>query len=177
MRSINGFIVTSAVSFILYLIFTTGTGSDIIGLWSYDEFIIGVILSLIVGFISHRVLVKDNLRMLNPVRWFIFLGYVIGPFFVALCKANLDVAYRVVTGRIKPGIVRISPGLKTDLGLSMLANSITLTPGTLSVDVDEDSNDLYVHWINVDEKSLESKPVDYHYVCGSFPQWVRRIAE
>jgi multicomponent Na+:H+ antiporter subunit E len=115
--------------------------------------------------------------MLNPVRWFIFLGYLIGPFFIALAKANLDVAYRVITGKIKPGIVRISPDLKTDFGITMLANSITLTPGTLSVDIDENTNDLFIHWINVDEKALEKKPVDCKYICGNFPKWVRRIAE
>jgi multicomponent Na+:H+ antiporter subunit E len=73
--------------------------------------------------------------------------------------------------------VKISPDLHTDLGITMLANSITLTPGTLSVDIDEDTNDLYVHWINVDPKALEKKPVDYTYICGKFPRWVRRIAE
>ncbi|PNX47524.1 MAG: cation:proton antiporter, partial [Thermoplasmata archaeon M11B2D] len=90
---------------------------------------------------------------------------------------NLDVAYRVITGRINPGIVKIHPDLKTDLGITMLANSITLTPGTLTVDIDEETNDLYVHWINVDKKALENKPVECKYICGNFPKWVRRIAE
>ena len=115
--------------------------------------------------------------MLNPVRWFAFLAYAIVPFFFSMAKANVDVAYRVITGKINPGIVRISPDLKTDLGITMLANSITLTPGTLSVDIDEDKNDLYVHWINVKKEALTKKPVDCKYVCGNFPKWVRRVAE
>ena len=94
-----------------------------------------------------------------------------------MAKANIDVAYRVITGRIKPGIVKISPKLKTDAGLTMLANSITLTPGTLSVDVDEETNDLYVHWINVKKEALEKMPRDYEYVCGKFPDWARRVME
>jgi len=169
------FIVTTIICFITYLLLTTGSGT--VGLWSVEEILLGVILSLIVGFIARNVFVKKNLRMLNPVRWFMFLVYVVGPFFVAMAKANVDVAYRVITGKINPGIVRISPDLKTDLGVTMLANSITLTPGTLSVDVDEDKNDLYVHWINVKKKALEKKPVDCKYVCGKFPEWVRRIFE
>jgi multicomponent Na+:H+ antiporter subunit E len=173
----KAFIVTTIVSFIIYLLLTTGSGTDILGLWSYIELIFGILLSLIVGFIARTIFVKDSYRMLNPVRWFLFLGYLIGPFFLALAKANLDVAYRVITGKINPGIVKISPGLKTDLGITMLANSITLTPGTLSVDIDEDTNDLYVHWINVDKKALEHSPVDCKYICGNFPKWVRRIAE
>mgnify|MGYP003876904265 FL=1 len=98
--------------------------------------------------------------------------YLIGPFFLAMARANLDVAWRVLTGRIRPGIVRFNPGLRTDLGRTVLANSITLTPGTLTVDVDDDTGDFYVHWINV--KDEEPRPED---VCGPFPTWARRIAE
>ena len=73
-------------------------------------------------------------------------------------------ANRVITGKINPGIVRISPKLKTDLGVTLLANSITLTPGTLTVDIDEKTNDLYVHWIAVKEEALKKTPRDYEYV-------------
>lgn len=169
------FVVTTILCFITYLLLTTGSGT--LGLWSLEEILFGAILSLIVGFLGRTILIKNNFRMANPVRWIIFIVYVIGPFFVSMAKANFDVAYRVITGRINPGIVKISPGLKTDLGITMLANSITLTPGTLSVDIDEDKNDLYIHWINVKKKALEKKPVEYKYVCGKFPNWIRRIAE
>jgi len=175
------FIVTTILCFIIYLLFTTGSqtqyGPGLFGYWSWIEIVFGALFSIVVGYIARKVFVKDSFRMLNPVRWFMFLGYAIGPFLVAMAKANLDVAYRVITGKIKPGIVRISPELKTDLGVTMLANSITLTPGTLSVDIDEKTNDLFIHWINVDEKALEKKPVDCKYICGNFPKWVRRIAE
>lgn len=173
----KAFIVTTIMCLILYLLLTTGSGTEILGLWSFIELAFGILLCIIVGIIARKVLIKDSYRMLNPVRWFLFLGYLIGPFFLALIKANLDVAYRVITGKINPGIVKISPGLKTDLGITLLANSITLTPGTLSVDIDEDTNDLYVHWINVDLKALENKPVECKYICGNFQKWVRRIAE
>ena len=73
---------------------------------------------------------------------------------------------------INPGIVKMPTGLKTDLGITLLADSITLTPGTLSVDIDEKNNDLYIHWINV----TTLKPTTYH-ICANFPQWIRRIAE
>jgi len=135
--------------------------------------VLGIVLSVIVSFMATRVLFqKRSYRMLNPARWIIFLIYLIGPFFWAMIKANIDVAYRVITGKINPGIVKISPELKTDLGITLLANSITLTPGTLSVDIDEETNDLYIHWINV--TTLKPTTAD---ICGTFPQWVRRIAE
>jgi multicomponent Na+:H+ antiporter subunit E len=169
------FAITTIVCFAIYLLLTTGSGSLV--LWSAEEILLGFILSMIAGFIARSVFIKGSFRMLNPVRWIIFLAYAIGPFFIAMAKANLDVAYRVITGKINPGIVRISPNLKTDLGITMLANSITLTPGTLSVDVDEEKNDLYVHWINVKPEALTKKPIDHKYVCSNFPNWIRRIAE
>ena len=169
------FIVTTIICFITYLLLTTGSGT--LGLWSIEEILLGFILSLIVGFVARNIFAKEDFRMLNPVRWFTFIAYVIGPFFVGLTKANIDVAYRVITGKINPGIVKISPDLKTDLGITMLANSITLTPGTLSVDIDEDKNDLYIHWINVKEEALKGKTVDCKYICGNFDKWIRRIAE
>jgi len=171
------FIVTTSVCFITYLFLTTGSGTEVGGLWSLYELLFGAILSVIVGFIARTIFIKDDLRMLHPVRCLRFIAYVVGPFFVALAKANIDVAYRVISGKINPGIVKISPGLKTDLGITMLANSITLTPGTLTVDIDEKKNDLYIHWINVKKEAITKKPVDCKYICGNFLSWIRRIAE
>ena len=170
------FIVATVIGFLVYLLLTTSSGNDFF-IWSYSEIVVGIIFAIIMGIIVRNVFIKDNFRMLNPVRWLVFLVYLIGPFFISMARANLDVAYRVITGRINPGIVKIDPKLKTDLGVTMLANSITLTPGTLSVDVDEDKNQLYIHWINVKEDALKKKPRDCKYVCGGFPKWVRRIAE
>jgi multicomponent Na+:H+ antiporter subunit E len=169
------FVVTTIICFITYLLLTTGSGN--LGFWSFEEMLFGVILSLIVGFVTRTIFVKENFRMANPIRWITFLAYLVGPFFIGMAKANFDVAYRVITGKINPGIVKISPNLKTDLGITLLANSITLTPGTLSVDIDEKKNDLFIHWINVNKEALKTKPVDCKYVCGSFHKWARRIAE
>jgi len=169
--------VTAGTAFLFYLLLTIGSGP--VGVWSIEELVAGAALSLVAGLIAGRVVVRHEgggrghlLRMLNPLRILLFLVYLVGPFLFAMAKANLDVAYRVLTGRIRPGIVRLSPGLDTDLGITLLANSITLTPGTLSVDVDEETRDLYVHWIHVTDPEPSAKAV-----CGSFVEWARRIAE
>jgi len=175
MRAFLAFLITTVCAFLLYLLLTTASGH--LFLWSKEELIIGAILAVIVGAVVKNRLIKSSSRMLNPKRWFLFLAYFFGIFLPAMAKANVDIVYRVITGRINPGIVRISPNLKTDLGITMLANSITLTPGTLSVEVDEKTNDLYVHWINVKKEALEKIPRDCKYVCGKFPDWARRIAE
>jgi multicomponent Na+:H+ antiporter subunit E len=168
------FLITAAIAYLIYLLFTIGSGT--VSLWSRAELIIGAVFAIVVGALLRNRFIGKDLRMLNPVRWFTFLVYLF-PFFFAMAKANLDVAYRVITGRINPGIVKINPNLKNDMSLTILANSITLTPGTLSVDVDEKSNELYVHWINIDPKVLKDMPRDYHPICQSFPDWARRIAE
>jgi multicomponent Na+:H+ antiporter subunit E len=172
------FIVTAILCFILYLIITSGSG-DVLGLWSYEEIIAGVFVSVVAGAISGRFFCSSkNYRMLNPLRWVLLVIYII-PFFIEMARANLDVAMRVITGRINPGIVRISPGLKTDLGMLLLANSITLTPGTLSVEVDEESGDLFVHVINVSEELAAKEIADEKDLFPIFNLvgWIRRIAE
>lgn len=70
-------------------------------------------------------------------------------FLIELLKSNLDVARRVVTPSlpIKPGIVEVKTKLKSPMARMILANSITLTPGTLTVDIEEDR--LFIHWIEV----------------------------
>jgi multicomponent Na+:H+ antiporter subunit E len=167
------FLVTAVVAYIVYLLLTMGSGA--VGLWSTAELVTGAVLAVIVGAVFRNRFIGEDLRMLNPVRWVSFLAYL-GPFFIAMARANIDVAYRVITGRINPAIVKINPKLKRDMSLTFLANSITLTPGTLSVDVNQKTNELYVHWINIVPAALKRMPRDYRPVCGSFPDWARRIA-
>jgi multicomponent Na+:H+ antiporter subunit E len=67
------------------------------------------------------------------------------------------VAYRVLHPKlpINPGIVKVKTILKTETGLTFLANFITLTPGTFSVDIDKDKGYLYIHWIDVKTQNIE----------------------
>lgn len=54
---------------------------------------------------------------------------------------------------VTPGIVKVRTKLKSRMGRLMLANSITLTPGTLSVELDGEF--IYVHWVKVDTTDTE----------------------
>jgi multicomponent Na+:H+ antiporter subunit E len=76
-------------------------------------------------------------------------------FLAELLKANIDVAFRVLRPElpIRPGIVRVRTNLQSRLGRMLLANSITLTPGTITVDTDGEV--FYVHWINVAGEDIE----------------------
>ena len=92
-------------------------------------------------------------RVYSVVRWtpkvIIYYLMYLGVFLLELVKANLNVMRLVFSPQINidPGIVKISTSLKTPMGRLALANSITLTPGTLVVDIKEDA--LYIHWISV----------------------------
>jgi len=165
------FIGATILCFILWLLFTFNGN-----IWQPDEITAGIIFSIIAGAITQKVAIKEY-RSLSPKKWLYLIAYL-PRFFYEMAKANFDVAYRVITGKIKPGIVKLSPGLKNNLSITILANSITLTPGTLSVDADESGN-LYVHWINVKPEFFEEKDIKYkcRYVCSTFPDWARRIGE
>jgi len=108
----------------------------------------GVIAALIVALLFHEILPKEHRVFTSPVRIFWALVYL-PVFFYYVIKANLDVVYRALHPKmpINPGIVKIKTNLKTESGITALANSITLTPGTLTVDLTDDGY-LYIHWIN-----------------------------
>lgn len=88
-------------------------------------------------------------------RAFYFIRYVL-VFFVELFKANIEVAKMVLSPelKIKPGFVSLRIESKTDFEVTSLANSVTLTPGTISVHVDShdrENDTLVVHALDVGE--------------------------
>jgi len=119
-----------------------------------QEIIAGAIISAGLALFFGEIFVIHPRKVFNPKRWAYFFYYV--PIFLYyVFKANLDVAYRVIHPLlpINPGIVKIKTELKSEIAQAMLANSITLTPGTLSVDIKDGF--MYVHWIDVKSQDVE----------------------
>lgn len=111
---------------------------------------------------------------LTPAGLFYSFQYI-GVFIVALIKSNIDVIFRVLHPRlpVRPGIVRVETKLKSPMARMILANSITLTPGTFVVDIKE--NILYVHWIDV---CCEGDPQKLTQdVAGTFENILMKIYE
>lgn len=79
-----------------------------------------------------------------------FLRYTLR-FLYELIKANLQVAYLALHPKmpIRPGIIALEIRHRSPLGTTLLANSITLTPGTLTMDVSEDGQTLYIHTLDI----------------------------
>jgi multicomponent Na+:H+ antiporter subunit E len=148
-------------------------GVWLILVWSVElpDIIAGVIIALILSLLFHRVFEADLLSILNPVRLFWLIVYI-PIFFYHMIVANFDVAYRVINPGlpIKPGIVKVKTKLKTNIGKTMLANSITLTPGTLTVDIDGDY--LFIHWINVTSDDVEGATES---IVNRFEKYLKRI--
>lgn len=134
----------------------------------------GVVTSAIVAVLFHDILPKEHHVFISPVRVFWFLVYV-PVFFYYVIKANLDVVYRALHPKmpIKPGIVKIKTNLKSESGITALANSITLTPGTLTVDLTDDGY-LYIHWINVKSDDVEEAT---KYIAQRFEWFLKKIFE
>ena len=136
--------------------------------------IAGVIAAAIVAILFHEILPKEHRVFISPVRIFWALVYV-PVFFYYVIMANFDVVYRALHPKmpIKPGIVKIKTILKTESGITALANSITLTPGTLTVDLTDDGF-LYVHWINVKSDDIEEAT---KFIAKRFEWFLKRIFE
>jgi multicomponent Na+:H+ antiporter subunit E len=134
----------------------------------------GVIAALIVAFLFHEILPKEHRVFISPVRIFWALVYL-PVFFYYVIKANLDVVYRALHPKmpINPGIVKIQTRLKTESGITALANSITLTPGTLTVDLTDDGF-LYIHWINVKSDDIEQATT---FIAQRFEWFLMKIFE
>jgi len=111
---------------------------------------------------------------LNPLRYFWLVVYLV-VLFAAIVRANLDVAYRVLHPAmpIRPGIIRARTALKTAAGITALANSITLTPGTMTVMAGEDGT-LYIHCINVRWRTEEEATAR---IVRPFEWFLKRILE
>jgi len=145
-------------------------------LLNMQNIVAGAFIALLVTFLSGHLFVVRPHILKHPSRWFYFFLYYVPLFLWECLKANIDVAYRVIHPSlpINPGIVKVRTRLKSDVGLTFLANSITLTPGTLTVDIDRDGGCLYIHWIDVKSKDTEEAT---KIIVGHFESILMKIFE
>ncbi|MEM9415910.1 MAG: Na+/H+ antiporter subunit E [Planctomycetota bacterium] len=124
---------------------------------SFLNGLLGFVVSALVIGLSARVLTGESrradhvtqrpaqrtnylLRLVNVIRFAVYFLYI-------LIRANLDVAWEIITPgfRMKPRMIRYDVAGLTPVQVTTLANAITLTPGTLSADVDDAGQSLYIH--------------------------------
>jgi multicomponent Na+:H+ antiporter subunit E len=130
---------TFAVSLLLWVL--------LVGSLDAQELLAGAVVALLVTVVAApRLGIFTGMRF-SPAAPIHLVRYLVR-FFVALVIANFDVARRVLSPSlpIRPAVVEVRTELRSALGRMLLANSITLTPGTLTIDVEDDR--LLVHWID-----------------------------
>jgi len=177
-RPLSRYMATVIALFLLWIVLTSTVfdaflSGDAPPGAAIQEVAAGVILSLVLAFWGYRYLAASGLSIFSPKRVLYMLLYI-PTFFYQCVKANLDVAYRAVHPKmpISPGIVAIRTTLKSDVGKLMLANSITLTPGTLTVDISGEY--LFIHWINVKSTDVDEAS---SLIGGRFEKYLKVIAE
>jgi multicomponent Na+:H+ antiporter subunit E len=123
-------------------------------------------VNLLFGFGLGYLLLWLGQRRPEPSNYFVRAPRVIGFAFYYLWQlilANLRVTYDVITPRhhMRPAVLAIPLDVTTDAEITLLANLLTLTPGSLSLDVSEDRKVLYMHVMNmIDEEQTRREIKD-----------------
>jgi multicomponent Na+:H+ antiporter subunit E len=141
---------------------------------SVDVLIIGSAASLIVTLFFSDMLFREvhqKLPWYHYLRKFALLLLFIPVFFYEAVSAALSVSKHAFEKEhsFNPGIVKVKTELTDVTGLTLLANLITLTPGTLTLDYDRVEKAYYIHWIDVEtleEAEMKKK------IIARFERWI-----
>ncbi|MBM5804714.1 MAG: cation:proton antiporter [Candidatus Verstraetearchaeota archaeon] len=152
------------LSFIVYV--------SLVGSIEFDELVIGLVISFLVALLTKDLLVKDERKVMSVRRWLSCIWYLTVYWLYFEVLAHWNVVKRVFTMDIRPGIVRVPYYLDTEYGVISVANSITNTPGTVVVEVDEEERRYYIHWINATSTEEEGC---YERISKAFEKYVRRF--
>lgn len=174
MKKCTAFISTFILSYLFWVLFLM-QDFNIFKLGA-QELIVGVIVAIVVSyFTSSFFSPKDGFWLFKNLK-IINLILFIPVYTWELLKANFTVAIKALSPNlnINPGIVKITTDLKSDYGLAMLSNCITLTPGTITMDIyeEENKNAMYIHWIDAETEESEKAS---KIIKGRFEYFARRI--
>ena len=140
---------TTLISFLIGLLFWLGLNGSV----DKDVLVTGVIVSFVVALFFTKSTLFEEIHF-SPKAFIAVFHWAI-VFIVELTLSNIDITLRMLSPKLKitPAIIEVKTNLTSKLGRLALANSITLTPGTLSVDIEGDR--LYIHWIDATATDLE----------------------
>lgn len=113
-------------------------------------------INLITGFVIGYLILGTMSAGRKEPSYFRKVGQMVGfvvLFFKEVMVSTLRITYDVLTptNYMKPGVIAVPIDAKTDTEIALLANVITLTPGTLSLDVSDDRKFLYIHAMYIDD--------------------------
>jgi multicomponent Na+:H+ antiporter subunit E len=121
------------------------------GNFSVGNFLLGFILGSFALWVVHPVGEAAPLifYLRKTILWIRFIGFFLWEILLASLRVSFDVL--TPTHHMRPAVLAIPLDLESDLGITFFANVITLTPGTLSLDVSNDRKTLYIHAMYVDD--------------------------
>jgi len=136
---------------------------------SLEVFVIGAVVSIIISLMFCSGCDIFNEISLTPKAIYATLMFIF-VFLGALVKANLSITKRVLSPSlpINPGIVKVKTQLTSKVGRMVLANAITLTPGTFTLELD--GEDLFVHWVDVKSGETEENTKE---IVSSFEKYLK----
>lgn len=156
----------------IYWVVLTGT-------FELPALVTGVALCFFLSLFTYDFLTQDIKGRKDFLPRFLMFIFVYIPelafiFLFRIIEANVNVARHVIKMDINPGIVKIHTPLRSHTAVTALANIITLTPGTLTMDVKEtlEGNILYVHWIDVEMVGSEEAG---EIIKGGVDRWLQRM--
>ena len=174
-RTFSKFLKTSLLCFIIYILLIIENISSI----TAQEIIAAIIISITVSLITCPLLIKEDSFHIPRISAILSIICFIPIYTKELIKANISMAKKDLSFRTdySSAVVKIKTDLKSDYGLAMLANCITLTPGTITIDIVEENrvNYLYVHCINIDFEIEDDDEKIAEEIKGNFEPWIRRI--
>ena len=160
---------TFIISFFVWIIFSGKITGDVI--------MVGIGAGLLTTFFFHDMLLRSSNRSrgwLNYLRVLLLVIGFIPIFFYEVLVAALKVSRHVVEKKpsFSPGIVKVKTHLTNILAITILANLITLTPGTLTLDFDQSERVYYIHWIDVKTREeIEARKE----IIERFERWLEVI--
>lgn len=124
------------------------------------EFLIGLAVGLPIAYLSRR-LYGDTVDVGRSFKRLPYALQYTAVFLVDVVRANFDVAYRVLAPwmPVEPAIIVFPLRVESDLAVTTIANSITLTPGTLTLEHDEGANTLLIHAIDGRDRDSVVAPI------------------
>ncbi|MFD1644889.1 Na+/H+ antiporter subunit E [Haloarchaeobius litoreus] len=124
------------------------------------EFIIGLAVGLPIAY-GIRGIYAPTYGLRRSLSILPAAAVYIGLFLWELVTANVDVARRVLLPwvTIDPDVIEVPLRVESDIAITTIANSITLTPGTLTMDYDEDRNSLFVHTLAATDDASVVEPI------------------
>jgi len=144
--------------------------------FSYFSLILGLCVSILIGLATTKLVTTDvKGRRKTFKEYFYAIEHLVGIITTTIFRviiANGQLIYQAVTLKIDPIIVRVKVNLRSDTELALISHLITLTPGTLVIDIDDaedGSSYLYVHFSYLKSKHLEN------YIENTIGQWDEMI--